>query len=229
MSEWVVHNGDCLDVLRSMPDASVDAVVTDPPYGMAFQSAWRTDKAERFDQIANDDAPFVWFLADAARIIKPGGCLICFCRWDSAEAFRLAIGWAGLSVKSQLVWDRVAHGMGDLKASAGPQHDTVWFATKGRYAFHGTRPKSILRHQRPHGDALRHPNEKPLSLMVSLVQDYVPPGGTVVDPFTGSGSTAEACVQTGRNFIGIELDPGYCEIARRRIADAVPLTAEVAT
>ena len=56
----------------------------------------------------------------------------------------------------------------------------------------------------------------------------IPSGATVLDPFCGSGTTGVACVQTGRNFIGIEIDPGYCEIARRRIADAVPLCAEVA-
>ncbi len=222
-SQWCVITQDCLQVLPLIPAGSVGAVVTDPPYGMSYQSARRIDKGDRFDRIANDEAPFVWFLADAARVIVPGGLSLCFCRWDSAEAFRLAIGWSGLSVASQLVWDRVGHGMGDLIGCPAPQHDTIWFAVKGRYKFHGVRPKSIVRHQRIGGDALLHPNEKPVELLEELVDSYVPPSAIVLDPFAGSGSTGVAAIQTGRRFIGIEIDEKYAEIARRRIADAAPL------
>lgn len=172
----MLYHGDAMQVLAEFPDDYFDAVITDPPYGMAYQSGW-TEKAERFDQIANDDQPYIWWLRDAARVIKLGGCLVCFCRWDSAEAFRLAIGWAGLRVVSQLVWDRVVHGMGDLTGSPGPQHDTIWFAVKGAYKLPGKRPTSVYRFQRPHGEALEHPNQKPLTLMGQLIADYVPRGG----------------------------------------------------
>lgn len=66
-----------------------------------------------------------------------------------------------------------------------------------------------------------HPTQKPLALMTELLK-ATPPGGTVLDPFMGSGTTGVACVQTGRNFIGIEIDPTYFEIARRRIEEAQP-------
>lgn len=180
-------------------------------------------KSKQFDEIANDDAPYVWWLREAARIIKPGGCLLCFCRWDSAEAFRLAIGWAGLSVRSQLVWDREVHGTGDVYGTPGPQHDTIWFATKGRYKFPGRRPVSVMRAQRLMGQALRHPNEKPLRLLIELVRAFVPPGGQVVDPFVGSGTTGEACVKLGMGFVGIELDSEYALLAHRRLTDTAPL------
>lgn len=68
-----VITGDCLEVLRTLPDASVDSIVTDPPYGIDFQSAWRTDATKRKPKIANDQHPFVWWLHDAARVLKPGG------------------------------------------------------------------------------------------------------------------------------------------------------------
>lgn len=225
MSNWVVHTGDCLEVLRTLPAGSVDCVVTDPPYGMSYQSARRTDKSTWFPKIANDDAPFVWWLPEAFRVLKDGGALVCFCRWDSAEAFRLAIGWAGFKVAGQIVWDWMVHGMGDLNGSPAPMHDTIWFAERGDFAWPGSRIKSVVRHQRLQGDELNHPNEKPTGLMIELVEGCAGQGATVLDPFCGSGTTGVACVQTGRNFIGIEIEPKYADIARRRIAEAVPLWA----
>lgn len=68
---------------------------------------------------------------------------------------------------------------------------------------------------------LIHPNEKPVALLQNLIETATAPGSTVLDPFMGSGTTAEACLRTGRNYIGFELDPKYHAIAQRRIADAV--------
>lgn len=218
-----VVQGDCLDVLRELPDGCVDAVVTDPPYGISYQSAWRTDKSQWKPKIANDDAPFVWWLHDAARALKMGGALICFCRWDVQEAFRLAIGWTGLKVRAQIIWDRVGHGAGDPAVSPAPCHDVIWYATKGRRVFHGTRPTSMVRASRLQGNALQHPNEKPLALMTSLVGSYVAPGDLVVDPFAGSGTTGASVftVGEGRKCILIEKEPAYADICRKRVAEAM--------
>jgi len=65
-----------------------------------------------------------------------------------------------------------------------------------------------------------HPTQKPLSLMLWVIENYTKPGDTVIDPFMGSGTTGVACVETNRNFIGIEIDPGYFKIAEKRIAQA---------
>ncbi len=216
MNTFQIHHGDCLEFLRTLPSGSVDAVVTDPPYGISYQSSW-VAKSERFDQIANDGQPYVWFLAEASRVIMDGGCLLCFCRWDTAEAFQLAIAWSGLDIAAQVVWDRVGHGMGDLAGCPGPSHDLIWFARKGNFKFHGKRPISVVRCARLSGDQIVHPNEKPVSLMRQLVDSYSPKDGTILDPFMGSGTTGVACMETGRNFIGCEIDVKYCEIARKRI------------
>lgn len=65
--------GDCLEKIKTIQDLSVDSVVTDPPYGMDYQSAWRSDPEKRFKKIANDKKPFIWFLYDAFRVLKDGG------------------------------------------------------------------------------------------------------------------------------------------------------------
>jgi site-specific DNA-methyltransferase (adenine-specific) len=212
--------GDCLEVMKTLPDKSVDAVITDPPYGIAFQSAWRIDKNEWRPKIANDTKPFTGWLRDAFRITAEAGCLICFCRWDVQEDFRKAIVLSGWSVKSQIVWDRMCHGMGDLSSAFAPQHDVMWFGIKGEFAFPGARPVSVFRDMRVAPDKLVHPNEKPVSLMRALSSSVARRGGVVFDPFMGSGTTGVACVQAGRDFIGIEIDQGYFSIAERRIKEA---------
>ncbi len=219
---WTVHTGDCLDVLRTIAPGSVDAVVTDPPYGIDFQSARRTE-SERLDKIANDRTPFIWWLHDAYRITKSGGALLCFCRWDVAEVFRVAIESAGWEIKSQVIWDRIGHGTGDLKASFGPRHDIIWFAIKGKFAFPWKRPASVIAYERIQGDALVHPNQKPLALMEYLCRVVCPTGGTVCDPFAGSGATGEGALIAGCNFVGIELSEKYANLARERIAAADPI------
>lgn len=218
-----IINADCIEAMRDMPESSVDSIVTDPPYGIDYQSAWRTDKAQRFARIANDRAPFIWWLLEAVRLLKDGGCVLCFCRWDTAEAFRLAMSWAGLTVISQIIWDREHHGMGNLRGAPAPRHDTIWLASRGKYQLPGKRPTSVVRHGRLSGSALHHPNEKPKELMADLVRSYVPEGGAVLDPFMGSGSTGVAAVELGYDFIGIEAEQEYAEIAQRRIEHALEL------
>lgn len=212
-----MYHGNSLSVLPNLDSESFDAVITDPPYGIAYQSAWRTDKAKRKPRIANDDAPFVWWLYDAYRITRNGGCLLCFSAWKTAEAFRLAIEWSGFRVGAQLVWDRVMHGMGDLKGRPSPRHDVVWMAVKGKYRLPGKRPSSVYRHTTINGEQLCHPNEKPLSLLKEMVRDYVPIGGSVIDPFCGSGTTVIASVSESCTCVGIESDAKYCEIAKNRL------------
>ena len=163
----------------------------------------------------------MWFLPGAFSACRDEACLICFCRWDVQQAFYDAIGWAGFNVKSQLVWDRENHGMGDLNGTPAPRHDVAWFAVKGGFKFHGSRPKSIIRAMRLAGSQLLHPNQKPESLMKDLVTDYAPHRSLILDPFMGSGTTGVACALTDRRFIGIELDRKYFDIAVARITKAL--------
>lgn len=107
--------------------------------------------------------------------------------------------------------------MGDLKSSFAPMHDTIWFATKGKFQFPGKRPKSVIRSQRVAGDKLTHPNEKPVDLMEQLISAITSPGGIVLDPFAGSGTALVAAKKLGFQYVGIEREKEYCEIAEKRL------------
>jgi len=202
--------------LRFIRSESVQLVCTDPPYGVGYVSTTG-------ESILNDERPYIWWLAEAFRITKPGGALICFTRWDVQETFRMAIECAGFSVRSQLVWDKQTYGMGDCKAQFAPNHEVMWFATKdqrgAKFAFPGPRPGSIVTETRPHNTHRCHPTEKPVGLLSSLVRSTTSRGDLVVDPFAGSGSCGVACVREQRKFIGIELDGRYAGKARQRIAE----------
>lgn len=216
--EWCLIQGDCLDKLREIPSGTIDAVVADPPYGISYRS--RTKGAVR-----NDHRPFIWWLYDAYRVLKRRGALICFCRWDVQEVFRVAIEAAGFTVRSQVVWDRMVHSAGNVTQQFAPRHDVAWFATRGPFRFPGRRPQSVIQVRRVDYRDAHHPTEKPFELMRQLVTAITPVGGVVLDPCAGSGSTGLAAVWEGRRFIGIELDETYAATATNRLFE-ISIAAE---
>ena len=214
--------GDCLDVLPTLDSESVDAVITDPPYGIDYQSARRTDSEARLPKVKNDKLPFIWWLYHAYRVTKSPGSLVCFCDWRVQDTFKMAIEAAGYDIKSQVIWDRGWHGLGDLNGQFAPQHDVIWFATKGKFVFKNGRPKSVIQSRRLAAQDLSHPTEKPVALMRHLVRSVTGFWDVVLDPMMGSGSTGTACAQERRDFIGIEMDGDYYKLAERRITQAQP-------
>ena len=149
-----------------------------------------------------------------------GGGLLCFSRWDVQQVFIDAMKIAGFSVKSVLVWDRMAHGMGDLKSAFAPQYDTCIFAIKGPYVFPNSRPADVIQCQRLSGMKMTHPNEKPVELMQRLIEMTTKPNDLILDPFAGSGTTLVAALQSGRRYMGIEISPQHFETAQKRLYEA---------
>lgn len=217
IEENTIIHADSLTVLRQMETESVDAIVTDPPYGINYQSGNR--KVNPHGKIANDNAPFIWFLFDAFRVLKPGGSIICFTRWDVEQTFIDAMKLAGFTVKSEVIWDKVTRGMGDLKAQFAPSHENIVFAIKGKYSFPGQRPRDLVTFSKLNGSQMIHPTEKPVGLLTQLITAVTKPGDLILDPFAGSGSTCVAAKKTGRRFIGIEVADEHFEKASRRIEE----------
>lgn len=198
--------GDCREVLPTL--GRVDAVVTDPPYGIGYSSGYRTnDLWGSASTIQQDESTAARdFVADWS---SPLPCLM-FGTWRAA---RPAI------TRQVLVWDKGgALGMGALDIPWKPDHEEIYVLGRG---FIGSRDcGSVLRFPPVQSMAKNgrvHPTEKPVALMGALVRK-VP--GTVLDPFMGSGTTGVACVNLGRRFIGIEIEERYFSIACRRIEAA---------
>ena len=230
-----LHLGDCLDVLRSLPDGSVDAVVTDPPYcSGAVSEAQRTrangqglrsENIRRLGWFVGDNmgtAGLVWLLrsvaVEARRIMKPSGSLLAFCDWRMLSSLQPAIESAGLRYQGLIVWDKEAMGLG---CGFRCQHELVMHFTNGAPEYYDKGTPNLIRCKRVSAGDREHQTQKPARLMSRLLRVVAPPGGTVVDPFAGSGSTLVAAIAEGMNAVGIERDPEYHAIAQRRINEAL--------
>jgi site-specific DNA-methyltransferase (adenine-specific) len=121
---------------------------------------------------------------------------------------------AGATVKTPIVWDKGNHTAGDLVGDYGCQVELILFAHKGRHVLREGRPANLWRV--PRDPAGGHPTPKPVSLMARCIIHSTDRGDIVLDPFMGSGSTGVAAVENARHFIGIEIEPKYYDIARRR-------------
>lgn len=230
-----LFQGDSIAVLRDLPAASVDAVVTDPPYSSGGQStvARKADPAgkyqvsgtkRRYPPMLGDNKDQRSFLAWAAlwlsecwRIAKDGAPLLVFSDWRQVPVMSDALQAAGWTWRGTVVWEKPSARpmLGQFRAGA----EYVLFASKGR--FERATDRCLPGVFRFNVDTARkvHLTSKPESLMRELLE-VVKPGGVVLDPFMGGGTTGLACKATGRGFVGIELSPEYYEIASARIAGA---------
>jgi DNA modification methylase len=197
--------GDCREVLPTL--GKVDAVVTDPPYGIAFSSSMRGDHGDC--KITNDET------------LQARDQALSLVRFDRALIFGSWRQPRPAATKQILIWEKGEHtGMGDLRIPWKPNHEEIYILGSG---FSGSRTGSVLyfiSDRECNGLVRRrdHPTEKPLSLMLELIRKTP---GVICDPFMGSGTTGVAAVKLGRKFIGIEIEPKYFDIACKRIQAAL--------
>ena len=234
-----LYKGECLEVMKSIPDASIDAIITDPPYGT---TACKWDSVIPFD--------LMW--EQLNRIIKPNGAIVLF----GSEPFSSALRMSNIKNYSyDWVWEK-SKITGVLNAKKMPvrklENITIFTDTNKKstltYNPQGLEIKGTLTKQGGNSECYGernkkeyiqeftnyprnlikinsegktiHPTQKPVALMEYLIKTYTNENETVLDFTMGSGSTGVACVNTKRNFIGIEMDSNYFEIAEQRIKEA---------
>lgn len=191
--------GDCLEVMPFV--GKVDAVVTDPPYGMSFQSSHRKEKHKK---IANDGD--VSLLRWACEIIVSHSKYV-WMRWDNLKDID--------APKSLITWVKNNHSMGDLEHEHGRKTEVCAFYAGEGHFFPKGRPTDVVNGTRTGNEY--HPTQKPVDLMRNVCEWTA---GVILDPFMGSGTTLVACAKLGRKGIGIELDADYFEIACKRVEEA---------
>jgi DNA modification methylase len=214
-----IKQGDCIELMQQLPAESVDCIITDPPYGINYQSAWRID-SERFDKLDGDLKIDTSCIPLFYRLLKEGSALYIFTRWDVYPEWLNAISRSGFMVKNCLIWDRGIHGLGDLNGCYAPRYDMIIFATKGRHLLKGGRPIDVIKVNRIDPEHLLHPTEKPVKLIRYLIEHSTKEKDIILDSFMGSGTTGVACQQLDREFIGMELNEAYFRIAEKRINEA---------
>ena len=209
--------GDCLELMKDIPDGSVDMILADPPYGMDYQSNRRT-ATDQFNKIENDNN-LDWldeFASEAHRVMRDNTSAYVFCSWHKIDVFKQAFQ-RKFKIKNVLVWVKNNHGSGDLKGAYAPKHEFVLYMHKGRSLFREGRSPDVIQADKVHGGVMVHPTEKPIPLLEVFIKNNSDVDDVVLDPFMGSGTTGVACKNLGRSFIGMELDDGYFDVASKRI------------
>lgn len=247
-------HGDCLDLMKDIPDKSVDAIICDLPYGVLN----RGNKNAKWDKMLPLDKLWVQY----CRLIKDNGAIVLFAQgMFTAQLMRSNPKmW-----RYNLIWQKGGRCSGFLNAKRQPlrEHEDICVFYKKQPTYNPQMvkclphqrnhsrgkmekeqtnrcygkfgkavdiitnlkyPKSILNFKRPHPQI--HPTEKPVALLEYLIKTYTNDGDTVLDNCMGSGSTGVAAVNTIRKFIGIELDENYFNIAKQRIDEAIKKKSE---
>lgn len=262
MSDWQILEGDCIDLMASLPAGSVDAVITSPPYAM--------QRAATYGGVPEAEYPgwTVAWMEQARRLLKPDGSAVINIRphvrngtiSDYTLRTRLALRDAGWAEIEELIWHKGGAPVGSPYRPRRSWESLHWFALHGRpYSAPkaagrpmmstspgGGRPAGEhFRRGRPMGvltgiarvpdfvtvltgqneadtDLNRHPAVFPPALPEWVGKLVCPPGGTVLDPFSGSGSTGVACIRNGWRYLGIEAVRDYAEMSRDRLSTYTP-------
>lgn len=212
IGDATLYLGDFRDLVGEIP--TVDLVATDPPYGIAYVTNYRT-LSNAPDPIANDAKPPLWCVGEMAKMLRNGGAMYLCTALSVLGDWNEAVRDSGLSLKTPIIWDKGNWTAGDLDGDFGNQVEIVVFAHKGRHRFTSGRKANLWSIPRP--PAGDHPTPKPVGLMAGIIECSSVPGDLVLDPFFGIGTTAVAALRVGRRFVGCEIDPKYFDLACRRL------------
>ncbi len=249
-----IEVGDGFDLLRGLPDRSVDLILTDPPYGVNHQNRFTTTRPPQAVLAGDDGSVDYEVLASLIKAkLRPDGAYIVFTGWARYPIHYEQFRAAGLRVQHPLLFQKRNGSVGDLRSSFASNAEWALFGTGPSFAFQSTKLMRNIKAGASRGPGrtltaeykvrfpacwfgpeypnatenpntvmnwpIRHPTAKTAQLMSWLIQIASPPGGLVVDPFLGSGSTALAARQTGRQLIGCDLEPRFIELAQWRLKE----------
>ena len=223
--------GDCLELMKALPNGCVDAVITDPPYGHNnndgdlihnWEAALGRPKTASSEArpIANDGpeeaSNLVRHLFSESKRLLDEGCCCCCCGGGPDPQFARWSLWMDeiLGFKMCVVWDKGGLGMGWHYRR---NWECVLVSQTSRW-FGGNSIPNLVRFPKIIPQADEHPTMKPVELFAFFINNHTEEGDLVLDPFLGSGTTAVAAKKLGRHFLGFEISPEYCKIAEERIA-----------
>lgn len=210
-----IYSGDCLEEIKKIPDKSIDAIITDPPY---FLGMTHNGKKGEMTDLAICTPFYDMLFKEIKRVLKDDGSVYMFTDWRG-YAFYYPIFDRNIGARNMLVWDKGSGG-GNYYTF---EHELIIFGTNNtHFACKGAR--NILRGIKAFASGAKatngekvHPTQKPIELIERLICDSTKEGDLVLDCFMGSGTTAIAAKKLNRNFIGFEIQEKYVEIAQQRL------------
>lgn len=221
-----IECGDCLELIKNIPNGSIDLILTDIPYNVSRENNFKTMK----DRTGRNGIEFgewdynfdVSCLDSFIPKLKDGGSMIIFHAFEQFDKVRYSL--CKLNLKDKMMW---------LKTNPMPRNRDrryvsniemlSWYVKDGaKWTFnrqHDTYDGCVLEYPSESGGGFKryHPCQKNIKMLEELIKRHSNENDTILDPFMGSGSTGVACINTNRNFIGYELDENYFKIAKERL------------
>jgi site-specific DNA-methyltransferase (adenine-specific) len=215
----MLRHGDFRDWVAELENGSVDCLLTDPPYGIQYESHYRRHEPIVGDVFDESLSILEAMCALYRPKLKPDAHIYIFTSWRVMHAVVPLVS-RYFYVKNCLVWDKRVHGCGDLKRDYAHQHEFVlycWMDSQSGRALRPPRPSNVLPFMRVTPSQKVHPTEKPVGLLLYLLEKSVSPGDLVADPFAGSGTTLLAARELGCRWWGCEIDADYYRCAEQRL------------
>lgn len=178
-----IYKGDCLEGMAQLPNSSVDIVVTDPPYLIAYKTGWRKGRHKFKHEIINDHGEeaqnvIISYIHECYRVLKENTVAYFFCSSKTIGFFLNACLKAGFNVKNTIIWDKGNWTAGDLKCQYGQMYEPILYCNKGRRKINGKRIPDIWRFHRVSSDKLLHQNQKPIELIEQCIIKSSETGGS---------------------------------------------------
>jgi len=235
-----IYQGDCIELMKQIEDDSIDLVIVDPPYNISKENDNR-DRSKLNSPIMRRESPLKYdfgewdnktreefleftktWLKECCRVLKENGTIISFFNKEDISY----LGWTskdyGIRTRTILSWHKTNPVPSFRKVNYLSACEFLWIGSKGKWTFNFKQQKEMhnffeTANKSSYGET-SHPTEKPLSLIKHLIEVHSNKDDLVLDCFIGSGTTALACKQLGRNFIGIEAIKEYIDMANKRLS-----------
>ena len=213
IGDCTIYNCDFREMLEAIEPANL--IIADVPYGCRYKTRHRY-ASDRPKPLAFDDKPHLEFVPPLVKAVKPDSAVYLCTRFAEYALWEQALKDAGATIKTTIVWDKGNWTAGDLHGDFGNQVELLLFAHVGRPTLRQGRPSNLW--SIPRERHSWHPTPKPVELFRRCIINSSDAGDLVLDPFIGSGTTAIACILTGRRFVGAEVDSRFFDLSCERIA-----------
>jgi len=208
MEQNKIIHGDCIKEMQKIQNNSINLIITDPPYGDNVAYGWNNKK------IKNNKNPLIncLALAEFYRILKKNSSVYIFTNWKHYPFLtEFILRYTKFKIRHLVVWKKHNFGLG---WAFRHQYELILVLEKGKPKYHLTNFSDVQNAIPINHNKENHPHQKPVDLLKKMIEHSSKKGDLILDPFCGSGSVCVACRETGRKWIGIELDERWIGIVK---------------
>src|SRR3990167_671126 len=205
-----IYNVDCVEFLKTMPDKSVDLIITDPPYGVSFKK-----KGEPY-MIGDHINPMPYIYSEFHRVLKDDGVIFCFTSMSYLTEMIFPFQ-TYFKLHNIIIWDKVNPAYPRSKGHFCLQYEPILYGSKGLHHLKSKKCGDIIQAKIPRGKIRKHPTQKPEEVIDKILKSCLDEKKIVFDPFCGSGTFLVSAIKAGKDYIGCEINKDYVKIAEARI------------